>query len=256
MNEQFAQIHKGKKVFVASDFHLGAPTQVENRAREIKIVAWLSAIEETAAGIILAGDLFDFWFEYKKVVPKGAVRLLGKLASLSDAGIPILIFTGNHDLWMSDYFITELGANVYHHPISFLIGEHRILIGHGDGLGPGDRKFKLIKRIFTSKLNKNLFRWLHPDIGIALANKWSNKSRIKNLKEPDPFLGEDEPLFQYCKAIEKTDHHDYYIFGHRHLHLEMELSDKARYINIGDWINYNTYAEISVDQVKVKTFES
>ncbi|MEO9478102.1 MAG: UDP-2,3-diacylglucosamine diphosphatase [Cyclobacteriaceae bacterium] len=255
MNTLFASITPKKKIYAASDFHLGAPDAEQSRKREDKLLRWLNTIAPSAGGLILAGDIFDFWFEYKTVVPKGAVRLLGKLAELHAAGIPIIIFTGNHDLWMQDYLAEEIGATIYHKPVSFQIGDRKIMIGHGDGLGPGDSKFKIIKRIFLSGLNQWLFRWLHPDIGISIANKWSDRSKAKCLKNPLPFLGEMEPIFVHCKEMEATAHHDYYIFGHRHLMLNMPITENSTYINLGDWINYYSYAEINQNSVELKQFE-
>jgi UDP-2,3-diacylglucosamine hydrolase len=255
MNTQLNKIPFGKKVFVASDFHLGAPNHAESLAREKKIVGWLDSITSEAHAIVLAGDVFDFWFEYKNVVPKGYVRLFGKLANMSDSGIKILVFTGNHDLWMADYLIKEIGAIVYHTPQSFIFDSQKILIGHGDGLGPGDHKFKVLKKIFTSKINMWLFGWIHPDIGIWLGNLWSRRSRKHSNVFPDPYLGDQEPLHLYCQEIEKTDHHDFYIFGHRHLSLNEQIGEKARYINLGDWITFNTYVEITNDGVNLITYE-
>ncbi|MFY0600294.1 MAG: UDP-2,3-diacylglucosamine diphosphatase [Cyclobacteriaceae bacterium] len=255
MQNCFSQIPKGKKIYIASDFHIGAPNRKESLLREKKIITWLSQIEDTAHGIILAGDVFDFWFEYKTVVPKGAIRLLGKLAELSDSGIPIAFFAGNHDLWLKDYLSKELGAIIYHNPVSFQTSSMKVMIGHGDGLGPGDRKFKILKRIFTAGFNRALFRWLHPDIGVRLANAWSSRSKKKAIKDPESFLDQKEMLFQYCQSIEKESHHDFYIFGHRHMHLEMPINKNAIYINIGDWVNLFTYAEIDDKTVNVKRFE-
>lgn len=244
-----------KKIYIASDFHLGAPTLADSLAREKLIVRWLGSIQDQASCVILAGDIFDFWFEYNFAVPKGATRLLGKLAELADSGIKIKIFTGNHDLWMADYLVKEIGLTIYHAPQSFEIGDMKLYIGHGDGLGPGENRFKFIKKIFTSPFNKFLFKWLHPDIGIALANKWSRKSRKQCEANPEPYLGEDEPLFQYAQSVEKTDHHDYYIFGHRHLALEMDITHKSKYINLGDWITHFTYAEVDQSKVTLKKYE-
>ncbi|MEP0368903.1 MAG: UDP-2,3-diacylglucosamine diphosphatase [Cyclobacteriaceae bacterium] len=255
MNTEFASIPSNKKIYAASDFHLGAPDPEQSRNREDRIIRWINAITPSAAGLILAGDIFDFWFEYKTVVPKGSVRLLGKLAELHAAGIPIVIFTGNHDLWMQDYLGEEIGATIYHEPVSFKVGKLKIQIGHGDGLGPGDQKFKATKRIFKFGLNQWLFRWLHPDVGVKIANKWSEKSKEKELKKPKPFLGEDEPIFIHCKETEAKTHHDYYIFGHRHLMLNMPITEHSDYINLGDWINYHSYAEISQESVELKQFE-
>ncbi len=256
MNTTFQNIPEGKKIFVASDFHLGAPNHEESLIREKKIIRWLDSISQEAYGIILAGDVFDFWFEYRHVVPKGFTRFLGKLAELSDSGVQIIIFVGNHDLWMADYLTQEINATIYRHPVSFMIGKQKVLIGHGDGLGPGDRKFKLIKRVFTLKLNQWLFSWLHPDIGLWLGEKWSSHSRAKDLKNPDPYLGEKEPLFQYCLEIEQSTPHNFYLFGHRHLSLNLKINETATYINLGDWIKYCTYVEMDNDTTKLKTYES
>ena len=255
MNTYFQNIPEGKKVFVASDFHLGAPSRKHSLIREKKIVRWLDLISHDAHAIILAGDVFDVWFEYQYVVPKGFVRFLGKLAELSDAGVSIVIFVGNHDLWLSKYLTEELQVTIFYKPVSFLFHEQRIMIGHGDGLGPGDRKFKFLKKIFTSSINKKLFSWLHPDVGLWLGNWWSENSRNKDLTNPDPYMGEKEPLFLYCQDVEKRTKHDFYIFGHRHLSLTEKISESATYLNLGDWIKYCTYVEIDNDSIKLKKYE-
>lgn len=255
MKTEFIPISANKKIYVASDFHLGAPNNFESIKREKLIIKWLTKIQGSASEIILAGDIFDFWFEYTNAIPKGAVRLLGKLASLSDDGVVITIFTGNHDLWMRDYLEKEIGAKIFHKPQSFEIGKMRIMIGHGDGLGPGKNGFRFIKKIFSSRINQFLFKWLHPDIGIAIANKWSSKSRMRCMSAPDPFLGEDEPIFQYCRSVESQQHHDYYIFGHRHLQLEMPINDHSIYLNLGEWISLYTYAEIDGSSVTMKKYD-
>lgn len=235
-------VPNGKKVYFASDNHLGAPTKDASFPREKKFVAWLDSIKYDASAIFLLGDLFDFWFEYKKVIPKGFVRVLGKLAELSDAGIPIYYFVGNHDLWMNGYFEEELNIPVFHSPKEFEINYKIFLIGHGDGLGPGDKGFKRMKKVFTNPLSKWLFRWLHPDIGVRLAQYFSVKNKLISGKEDIKFLGEDnEWLVQYCKRKEESQHHDYYVFGHRHLPLEIPINENATYINLGDWISYYSY---------------
>lgn len=250
MDTQFAHLDD-RKVYVASDFHLGAPDRASSREREHKIIRWLNLIEKDAAGIILAGDLFDFWFEYKHVIPKGHIRFLGKLASLRDQGIPIIIFTGNHDIWMFGYLEAELGIPILRRPERFQIGPHVVLIGHGDGLGPGDRKFKFFKRIFTNKLAQWAFRWVHPDVGIWLAGVWSGSSRGND----PPFQGEKEWLIQHCTEVEASTHHDYYVFGHRHLPIEAPIGEKATYFNLGEWIAGSSYLEITVHKAILKTFE-
>jgi UDP-2,3-diacylglucosamine hydrolase len=202
------------------------------------------------------GDIFDFWFEYKYVIPKGFIRLQGKLAELRDAGIPIIFFTGNHDMWMFDYVPTELGIPIYRDPQLLSVGDQKLLIGHGDGLGPGDGTYKLLKRIFNSSLCQWLFARIHPNLGISIANSWSRNSRISNDKKEEKFTTEDnEYLLVYCKEFEKTQHHDFYVFGHRHLPLDLKVNEHSRYINTGEWVHSNTYAEYDGEQVLLKKFD-
>lgn len=247
------QIPEGKKIYFSSDNHLGAPTAKESRPREEKFVAWLDQVSEDAAAIFLLGDLFDFWFEYKHVVPKGFVRVLGKLAQLRDRGIPIYFFVGNHDLWMDDYFEKELDIPVFHKPKEFIFNDKKILIGHGDGLGPGDKGFKRMKKIFTNPFAKWLYRWLHPDIGVPLAQYFSVKNKAISGEEDVAFLGEEkEWLIQYCRRKLETRHYDYFIFGHRHLPLNIKLNQNSTYVNLGDWINFYTYGEFDGRNLHLK----
>ncbi len=239
-----------KKIYFASDQHLGAPTPEASFPREQKFIAWLNEAKEDAAAIFLLGDLFDFWFEYKTVVPKGFVRVLGKLAEIKDSGIPIYFFVGNHDLWMKDYFEKELNIPVYHKPQEFTFNNTNLLIGHGDGLGPGDKGYKRMKKVFTLPLFQWMFKWLHPDIGMRLGQYMSVKNKMISGDEDAVFLGkENEWLAQYCKRKLETKHYDYFVFGHRHLPLEIDLNNKSKYINLGDWIQYFTYGEF------MKTFK-
>ena len=246
----------GKKIFFASDFHLGVPNYTESLDREKRITRWLDAIRKDAHSIYLLGDIFDFWFEYKHAIPKGFIRLQGKLAELRDAGIPIIFFTGNHDMWMFDYFKDELGIPIYREPQLLEVGEHKLLVGHGDGLGPGDTTYKFIKKFFNSKVCQWLFARLHPNFGIGVATYWSRKSRISNMKKEEQFQGEEgEFLLTYCKEFERITHHDFYIFGHRHLPLDLKINESSRYINLGEWVNFNTYAEYDGKNVTLKTWE-
>jgi len=250
------EIEKGKKIFFISDFHLGAPNSKLSFEREKKIINWLNDIKNIAQEIYLMGDVFDFWFEYKTVVPKGYVRLLGKLAELADSGIPIYCFTGNHDMWMWDYFPKELGIPIIKEPqIKYFSGK-KFLIGHGDGLGPGDNAYKFLKQFFKSKICQWLFKWIHPDIGIGIANYFSSKSRSANEIPDQTFLGEEkEWLIVYCKEYLKKDASiDYFIFGHRHLPLDIQLNEKSRYINLGEWIKSCTYAEFDGENVSLKKY--
>jgi metallophosphoesterase len=249
------ELKNGKKLYFASDNHLGAPTAALSRPREEKFVRFLDEIKPDAEAIFLLGDLFDFWFEYKTVVPKGFVRTLGKLAEIRDSGIPIYFFVGNHDLWMDDYFEKELNIPVFRRPLEVECAGKTFLIGHGDGLGPGDKGYKRMKKIFTNPFCRWFFRWLHPDVGVRLAQYLSVKNKLISGKEDVKYLGDDQEwLVQYCKEKLKTKHYDFFLFGHRHLPLEITLEPHSTYINTGDWINYYTYGEFNGDQLSLKTY--
>lgn len=251
------EIATSKKVYFLSDFHLGAPNAVESRKREDRLVRFLQDARKDAGVIFIVGDIFDFWFEYKTVVPKGFVRILGTLAQMADEGIQLHIFTGNHDLWMQDYLSKELNAKLYFEPQQFTIQNKQFLIGHGDGLGPGDSGYKRLKKIFTNPICQWLFRWLHPDAGIQLANYFSRKSRAKTGNADELFLGEDkEWLILYAKEQAKTMAVDYFIFGHRHYVIDLKINEKSRYINLGDWIRLNTYAVFDGNDLQLLTWEA
>ena len=246
------ELAAGKKVYFLSDFHLGAPNEAVSRAREERLIRFLNTAKQDAAAIFIVGDIFDFWFEYKTVVPKGFVRLLGCLAQISDTGIALHIFTGNHDLWMRDYLSKELNAQVYSEPKIFTLGTKRFFIGHGDGLGPGDKGYKFIKKIFTNPICQFLFRWLHPDVGIRLANYFSGKSRAKTGSSDEVFLGEDkEWLIVYTKQKAKEVNADYFLFGHRHFAIDLPINETTRYINLGDWLRLNTYGVFDGTQMQL-----
>lgn len=245
MEHLHIELAENQKIYFASDFHLGAPTRSLSDKREREIVDWLESIRQDAAAIFLVGDIFDFWFEYRHVIPRGFIRFQSKLLSLRDQGIPVHFFHGNHDMWMFDYFPTEFGIPVYKDNILLTTGQHKLLIGHGDGLGPGDRFYKVLKKVFRSKIGQWGFEWLHPNIGIGVANYWSSSSRISSDKRDDGFSGEKEWLYQYCKEVESESHHDYYVFGHRHLPLEMKLNPDSTYFNLGEWVKAKTYGEYS-----------
>ncbi|HLV51799.1 MAG TPA: UDP-2,3-diacylglucosamine diphosphatase [Flavobacterium sp.] len=251
------QIPLDKKVYFTSDHHFGAPTREQSLPREALFLEWLNAIEKDAGALFIIGDLFDFWFEYKKVVPKGFVRILGKLAQMRDSGLPIYFFVGNHDLWMEDYFENELGIPVFHEPQQFQIFEKTLFIGHGDGLGPGDKGYKRMKKVFTNPFSKWLFRWLHPDIGVCLAEYLSVKNKLISGKEDAKFLGEDkEWLILYANEKVNDQFADYFIFGHRHLPMTLPLKNnpEALYINLGDWICYFTFGVLTPSGFELHSF--
>lgn len=250
------QLNPGKKIYFISDFHLGAPDYATSLVREKRVVQFLDEIKNDAAVIFILGDLFDFWYEYKRVVPKGFVRILGKLAELTDSGIIIHFFVGNHDMWMSGYFEKELNIDVYHDPKEFEFNGKKFLIGHGDGLGPGDHRYKFMKKIFRNKFSQGLFGMLHPSSGIGLADYFSRKSRAATGKKDEQFLGEEkEWLIVYCKEMLTKKHFDFFIFGHRHLPIEYKLNENSEYINLGDWIKYNSYAVFDNGNVTLKYYE-
>lgn len=241
-----------KKLYFLSDFHLGAPNAAASLEREKAVVAFLESVRHDAGRIIIAGDIFDFWFEYKKAIPRGFTRLLGKLAELTDSGIPVEVFVGNHDMWMRDYFQQELNIPVHYEPKVYEWNGKRFYIGHGDGLGPGDHGFKFIKKIFRNPLCQWLFGWLHPNLGIGLANYFSRKSREKTGEADAEFLGADkEWLIIYCKEVLLKEHYDYFIFGHRHYPIDFALNERSRYINLGDWIRNFTYASFDGQDVQL-----
>ncbi len=244
------------KIYFASDFHLGVPTFEKSLEREKKVIRWLDSIKEDAVELYLMGDVFDFWFEYKTVVPKGHVRLLGKLAELSDSGITLHYFTGNHDMWAFDYLEKEINVKIYRSPIERNYSGKDFYIGHGDGLGPGDHGYKFIKKIFSSKICQWLFARLHPNFGIGIANYFSRKSRIATGTTDEVFRGEEkEWLVIYSKEILAKKYFDYLIFGHRHLPLDITINNKSRYINLGDWIQYFTYGVFDGKDFELKKFE-
>lgn len=262
----FVLLHPGSKVYLrpqmskvyfASDFHLGIDARFTSSERERQLVRWLDYVTKDASEIYLVGDLFDFWFEYRSVVPRGYIRFLGKLSAIADQGIPVHVFTGNHDMWMGDYFTQELGLHLYHSPIVKEINGKRFLIGHGDGLGPGDHGYKFIKKIFAHRLSRWLYARLHPNFAFGMANFWSGKSREKaELK--DQWLGkENEWLVQYSQKKIKEIDLDFLIFGHRHLPIDCVLdNNRSRYINLGDWLFFNSYAVFDGTKVEIDFFEN
>ena len=246
------ELNGGEKIYFASDFHLGTPSPEESLKRELKIVSWLDQVSSDAKAIFLLGDQFDFWFEYKYMVPKGFTRFIGKLAELRDKNIMIYFFTGNHDMWMFDYFPKELGIPVIRKNTQLEVSGKKFLLGHGDGLGPGDLKYKFLKLFFNSKACQTMFAFIHPWIGFSIATKWSRSSRLANTIKDEKFLGEKESIWIFCKETEAREHHDFYIFGHRHLILDLPVGNNSRYINLGEWVTSSTYASFDGNNFEVK----
>ena len=250
------QIPLNKKIYFLSDFHLGAPDYNSSLAREKIIVQFLTQIKNDAAEIFIVGDIFDFWYEYRKVVPKGHVRLLGKMAELTDAGIKIHFFVGNHDMWMKNYFEQELNIPVYFEPKDFEWNGQMFHIAHGDGLGPGDHRYKFIKKVFRNKFSQWLFGIFPPYMGMGLANFLSQRSRAQTGATEEVFLGEEkEWLIIYSKDMLKKKTYNFFVFGHRHLPVDFRLSNGSRYINLGDWIRYYTYAVFDGENLELKSYK-
>lgn len=248
-----------RKIYFASDFHLGIPGWESSLQRELLLIQWLEMAEKDAEAIYLMGDLFDFWFEYKTVIPKGFARLLGKLASICDSGIPVHLFKGNHDLWAFDYLQTEIGIQLHRESEIHSLHGKKFYLAHGDGLGPGDNGYKFLKKVFENRLNQWLFRWLHPDFGTRLALDLSRKSRISKLiiegKPENQILPENESIVKYARQIVKENPSiDFLVFGHRHVPIDLELDENTRCIIIGDWVKNFSYVVFDGSDIQLKRF--
>ena len=251
---------KSIKVYFASDFHLGIPDYASSLLRENKIVDWLEMVSKDASEIFLMGDIFDFWFEYKTVIPKGYVRLLGKIAELTDRGIPIHLFRGNHDVWAFDYLEKEAGVLLHRKPVVKEFDGKKLFLAHGDGLGPGDGGYKFLKKVFEFKPNQFLFKWLHPDIGARMGLYFSRKSRLANIakegKKESEIEQQDEMLYQYAKRkiIEDPDI-DYLVFGHRHIPMQLKVNEKAEMLILGDWISHFSYGVFEEGKMTIQYYK-
>ncbi|MBC7914610.1 MAG: UDP-2,3-diacylglucosamine diphosphatase [Pyrinomonadaceae bacterium] len=242
------------KIYFASDFHLGVANYELSRQREATIVRWLDTIKNDAAELFLVGDVFDFWFEYKRAVPRGFIRFLGKLAELSDLGVKITMFKGNHDMWMFGYLTREFNAEIVSDELVIERQGKKLFLHHGDGLGPGDKKYKVLKNFFRSSFCQWMFARLHPNLGIGIALAWSQRSRLSQ-KKIERFMGDQQEwLVNYSKGLLQKEHYDYLIFGHRHLPLDIKLNE-SRYINLGEWLNFNSYAVMEDGEVSLRYFE-
>ena len=250
------KLNKGKSIYFSSDNHLGAPNYSDSLIREKLFISWLDKIKKDAQVIFLLGDLFDFWFEYYKSVPKGFTRVLGKLSELSDSGIKIYFFVGNHDYWTRNYFQKEIGMEVLKKPTEFKINNKLFFIGHGDGLGPGDFKYKFLKRIFRNPIFIFLFRINYPWFGIPLGNFFSRKNKILSGNNIKFISKENEILYHFCKKKLNVKHYDFFVFGHRHLPLKIDLGNNSYYFNTGDWINHYSFLHFKDDSLELKYFKN
>jgi len=249
-----------EKIYFASDFHFGIPDHLSSRKREAIFIQWLDKVKTDASKIFLMGDLFDFWFEYKSAIPRGYVRLLGKLAEITDSGIEVHLFRGNHDMWAFDYLEKEVGIKLHRNAETIKFGEKVFYLAHGDGLGPGDSGYKLIKSIFQSSVNQWLFRWIHPDWGIRMGLYWSRKSRYANISRED-IVQRDKDIVNSRLAIhsrqilESDPGIDFFIYGHWHVPLDISIGAHTRQVSLGDWITNFTYAVFDGQDLKLCKFQ-
>ena len=244
-----------KKIYFVSDVHLGAPALSDNRERELLFAGWLDEIKKDAAGLYLMGDIFDFWYEYKKVAPRGFTRILGRLADISDSGIPVHFFAGNHDLWVFDYLPQEIGLTLHRNEFITEIYGKKFYLAHGDGIDPDDKGYIILRKIFTNKTLQWLFSKLHPNVALWLAHKWSKSSRLAKMGIEEEVKVKNEGMYKFAKNFLKKELVDYFIFGHRHLLIDAEINDSTRFIILGDWINKFSYGVFDGRKFELKKYK-
>jgi UDP-2,3-diacylglucosamine hydrolase len=245
---------KQKKTYFISDIHLGSPNFEESLKREKLLVQWMKEKSENAEAFYLLGDIFDFWFEYKHVVPRGFTRFLGTLSEITDSGIPVYFFTGNHDIWIFDYLSKETGVRIIKKPIIKNIYGKQFYLAHGDGLGPYDKKYNFLKSIFTNRFLQWCFKRIHPNFSIAFAFRWSKYSRGKHDLPEIPDY-EKEWLIKYARNVLKDDASiNYFVFGHRHIPIHYFLNENAEFINLGDWLINFTYGSFDGDNFELYSY--
>jgi UDP-2,3-diacylglucosamine hydrolase len=245
----------GKKIYFVSDTHLGAPALTDNKEREKLLVQWLDEIKGDAGKLFLMGDIFDFWYEYKKVAPRGFTRVLGKIAELADMGIEVHFFTGNHDVWVFDYLPAELGLTLHRNEFKTELLGKKFFLAHGDGLDESDKGYNLLKKVFTNKTLQWFFSRLHPNFAFALAHSWSEKSRLAKGIVGEGFRGEDEGLYLFSKKVLGHEFFDFFVFGHRHLLADMPLGEKSEFILLGEWISLFSYGVFDGERFELKRYK-
>lgn len=245
---------KTGKTYFVSDVHLGAPALDNNRERELLFVQWLDEISRDAEQLFLVGDIFDFWFEYKRVVPRGFTRVLGRIAEMTDHGIPVHFFTGNHDLWVFDYLVEETGIILHRNEYRTEIGGLKFFLAHGDGLDPNDKGYLFLKKIFTSKTMQWLYSRLHPNFSVWLAHKWSKSSRLSKPFYEEEFKVKNEGMYTFAGSVLQKEHVDYFIFGHRHCMVNVKMNDTTHFILLGDWINNFSYGVFDGESFELKKY--
>jgi UDP-2,3-diacylglucosamine hydrolase len=238
--------------YFAADVHLGLPPYEDSRKRERRFVNWLDSIKSDAKEIFLLGDIFDFWFEYKKVVPRGFVRTMGKIAELTDSGIPVHFFAGNHDLWVSDYLQSETG--VIFHPVDYTVNlcGQKFCMTHGDALNTGDKTQLLLRKIFTSRKLRKLYAAIHPYFGLTFAHAWSESNRRKHGKIE---FSTGNPFYDRACAIAKEQELDVFVMGHLHVAVNL-TANGFDYIVLPDWFSGGGYAVFDGKEIQIKLLDS
>lgn len=254
--QKFIELSVHKKIYFASDFHLGFPNAEYSKERELRIIAWLSSIKDTCEELFLVGDVFDFWYEYRWVVPKGFVRFLAKLAEFTDEGIPVHMFWGNHDTWLFNYLPNEIGVQIHKGKVIREFGGKRFFIHHGHALGNFDKGMNFLNAIFTNNFLRWWFNFVHPNVALSFGHRWSRFNRRKKVYESENYLGDDkEWLMKYSQNVLDKEFYDYFIFGHRHIAVDKSIQNNSRYINLGNWITNTTYAVFDGNTLELKAFK-
>lgn len=242
-------------IYFASDFHLGLATGTPPVEREKKVVRWLESVAPDAKEIYLLGDIFDFWWEYKLVVPRGYTRFLGSISKITDSGIPVHFFTGNHDMWVRDYLSSECGMIIHTAPVTTSFGDRVFHLAHGEGLGSNSIAYKILLSIFRNRPLRVMYSALHPWIGVGFGHRWSLSSRLGKgiMKE---YMGEDkEDLMKYARSVLAKEKIDYFVFGHRHLARKFPFDSGSEIVFLGDWIKQGSYAVWDGNTLEFKMFD-
>ena len=245
--QQIQKLALRQKTYFFSDAHLGLGSREDDRQREMRLVRFLSSVQRDAAQIFIVGDLFDYWFEYRSVVPKNYFRLFTKLSELTEQNIRLVFIAGNHDFWVKDYFSNELGMDVHRNPLDVTISGKRFLLHHGDGLLKDDLGYKILKKILRNRINIFLFSLLHPDLSGWIARWSSHTSRQYTSKR----TYEGSGMLEFATRMIKTEGFDFVVMGHNHVSSYHSI-DGGAYVNLGDWIDENTYAVFDGKNIKLK----
>ena len=243
------------KIYFASDFHLGLNTGTAPLDREKKVVRWLNSVAGDAKEIYLLGDIFDFWWEYRLVVPRGYTRFLGTVSEITDSGVPVHFFTGNHDMWVRDYFSSECGMIIHTSPLTTVFDGKTFHLAHGEGLGTKEKAYKILLAIFRNKTLRAMYSSLHPSIGVGIGHMWSLSSRLGKGLELQFYGEEKEDLLRYSKTVLTKENIDFFIFGHRHLAMKYILKETSEVVFLGDWIKHGSFAEWDGSALNFKMFD-